>query len=169
MERSMKHSLPAAIAAAIAIAVAASLAASAHDYTFGDLVIIHPHAPATAPGAPTGAGYLTISNEGAAADRLLAVSAVFAAGAKIHRTTMKNDIMRMRPVEGGLELPAGDIVELEPGGYHIMFTGLEGPLADGERRTVTLTFERAGTVEIEFHVETDAGAGAGGAHDGHGR
>jgi periplasmic copper chaperone A len=133
------------------------LAASSGDamtaqYKVGDLVISAPIAKATPPNAPVSGGYMTITNNGSQADRLVSITAPFAAKVEIHEMTMEGDVMKMRPVAGGLEIPAGGSVELKPGGYHIMFMGLSEPLKQGETRKAVLTFEKAGTVEIEFPV-----------------
>ena len=64
---------------------------------------------------------------------------------------MDGDVIRMRPVEA-IDVPAGSTVRLEPGGLHIMFVGLERPLAEGERFAATLSFERSGSVAVAFAV-----------------
>ena len=61
--------------------------------------------------------------------------------------------MRMRPVRGGLAIPAGGAVALKPGGYHLMFMGLKRPLKKGERFPVTLRFQTAGTLKVQFAVQ----------------
>ena len=158
----------------LAIALAAALAASAaqaHDYRLGDLAIAHPFALAAPPGAPVAGGYLTIENAGAEDDALIAVTvdASVAGAAELHAMTMEGGIMRMSPVEGGIPVPAGETVTLEPGGLHVMLTRLTGGLAEGQVVPATLTFERAGEIAVEFHVEArgarDAGAHDHGAHD----
>jgi periplasmic copper chaperone A len=140
----------------ILIAVAALITASAalaHDYELGSLVLEHPHAKATLPGAPVSGGYLTIRNTGAESDRLVSAEAAFAGKVEIHQMKMDGDVMQMRPVEGGLEIPAGGEVVLERGGFHIMFMQMSGPLEAGSKQNVTLTFEKAGKIEVEFAVE----------------
>lgn len=136
--------------AALALSTASLLA---HDYKVGTLEIMHPVARATPPGAPVSGGYMMIKNTGAEADRLIAGSVDFAGKVEIHEMTMDGDVMKMREVEGGLEIPAGGEVELRPGGYHVMFMKLGEQLKPGEKRKATLTFEKAGNVEIEFNVE----------------
>ena len=74
-----------------------------------------------------------------------------------------NDVMTMRPVKGGLEIPPGGAVELKPGGLHIMFLEVSRPFNVGETVPVTLEFERAGSVEIAFPVHKAQGGG----HDHH--
>jgi copper(I)-binding protein len=128
-------------------------AAFADDYKLGSLEIAYPYARATPPNAPVSGGYMVIRNTGAEADRLISGTAGFAKRVEIHEMTMENDVMKMRELPDGLEIPAGGEVELRPGGYHVMFIGLDGQLKDGESRPVTLTFEKAGSIEVEFNVE----------------
>ena len=63
--------------------------------------------------------------------------------------------MTMRPIDS-LELPAGETVTLEPGGYHIMLIDLVAPLETGQEIEVTLTFENAGERTITVPVQDDA-------------
>lgn len=135
-----------------------SAPAFAADTRIGALEIRNPHARATAPGAPVAGGYMTIVNHGTGADRLLAGMADFAGKVEIHEMKMDGDMMIMRPVDGGLEIPAGGTVELKPGGYHVMFMKLGEQLKPGEERRVVLRFEGVGAVEVVFTVEA-MGAG----------
>ena len=112
-----------------------SAAASAHDYKLGALEIDHPYARATPPNAP-------VSGEATFADRV-----------EIHEMKMDGEVMKMRQLADGLEIPAGGEVVLMPGGYHIMFIGIDTQFKDGETRKVTLTFEKAGTIELDFQVQ----------------
>jgi len=59
---------------------------------------------------------------------------------EIHQSIMEGDVMRMQPVEGGIEIPAKGQVELKPGGYHIMLINLKRELKPGDRITVVLEF-----------------------------
>lgn len=119
---------------------------------------------ATPPAAATGAGYLTISNTGKSADRLIGGSTSVAAKLEIHEMSMTGGVMRMRPVAGGLAIGPGQSVTLKPGGYHLMLIGLKRPLKAGERVPVTLTFERAGAVRIELDVRGPDGRSVGDHH-----
>jgi copper(I)-binding protein len=122
---------------------------------------------ATLPNAPVGGGFFTITNTGAEADRLVSVSADIAKEAQIHEMAMEGDVMKMRQLKDGLEIPAGETVTLEPGGYHLMFMGLSGAIKEGDVVPVTLTFEKAGEVTIELVAgATAADAPAHGAHGG---
>lgn len=117
-----------------------------------DIEIAEPWLRAMLPGQPAAGGYLTIVNRGAAADRLVAVTSPRAGRVEIHDMAIENDVMRMRPVEGGLVLEPGASVELAPGGLHLMFLDVRGAFADGEQVPVTLEFETAGKAEISFDV-----------------
>lgn len=136
-------------AALIACGPAAALAQQA-----GTLQIEHPWVRATAPSQTTGAGYLAIHNNGAAADTLLSVSSGIAGMAEVHKTSRSDGMVKMGPVQGGLAIPGGKTVELSPGGsYHIMFMHLKGPLKAGEKVAATLSFAHAGKVPVTFTVE----------------
>lgn len=155
---------------ALALLAGALLATSvsgvfAHEVKVGDLTLQHPWARATPPGAKVAGGFTVIVNAGAEADRLLGGSAPFADRVEVHEMAMENDVMRMRQLADGLEIPAGGTVELKPGSYHVMFMGLKEGLAEGERLKGTLVFEKAGTVEVEWAVESMSGKAA---VDGHG-
>jgi copper(I)-binding protein len=75
--------------------------------------------------------------------------------------------MKMRPV-AGIDIPAGGEVALGSGGYHVMLIDLARPLAAGDKVPLTLTFERAGTVDIVADVESAAARGAATRSAGHG-
>lgn len=151
--------------------VLAGTAASAHDFTVGPLKIGHPWTRATPAGAKVAGGYLSIQNTGSAADRLTGGSSEIAGRIEVHEMSMKDGVMTMRPLETGLDIKPGAKVELKPGGFHIMFLDLKRQLKQGEKVKSTLTFEKAGTVEVEFVVDAvgarssgEAGAAAHGTH-----
>jgi copper transport protein len=115
----------------------------------GDIAIADAFSRATLPNAPVGGGYMTIINEGTIGDRLLSAGASVSRSVDLHRSELAGDIMRMTPALDGIAIPAGTTVSLAPSGTaHIMFTGLNAPLLEGESIEVTLTFERAGTVTV---------------------
>jgi copper(I)-binding protein len=153
---------------AVALTLASALSFAhdglAHDYAVGPLKIGHPWSRATPAGAKVGGGYLSIENGGAAPDRLVSVSAPFAGRVEIHEMAVTNGVMTMRPLEQGVAVPAGGKVELKPGGLHIMFMELKQPLKQDERLKGTLTFEKAGAVEVEFKVEPVGSKGGEPAH-----
>ena len=131
--------------------------AAAHGVKTGDLEIIHPNIPQPATSAKSAAGYMAISNEGAAADRLIGVETAAAQKSMIHTTeTSADGVARMVHLEA-LEIPAGDTVVLEPGGMHVMLMGLTQTLKEGDMLPATLIFEQAGRVEVEFMVDPSEG------------
>lgn len=120
--------------------------------TVGDLEISGAFSRATPPNAPVGAGYLTITNKGAADDRLVSATSPVAGSTQIHQMKMEGDVMKMNEVEGDLVIPAGGTVTLAPGGTHLMFMKLSQQLVEGSTIVVTLTFEKAGSVDVELAV-----------------
>ncbi len=101
---------------------------------------------------PNSAAYMTIRNTGDSADRLVRAESTVAERTELHEHRMDEGVMRMRPIEGGIALPAGQSVALKPGGFHIMLLGLTGDLAAGDTFNLTLTFQTAGTITIPVSV-----------------
>lgn len=139
--------------------VLAALPAAAHDYKLGTLEIATPWTRATAPTARSGGGFMTITNKGTTADRLVAARSNASAKVEIHEMKMDGSVMRMRELEKGLEIPPGATVTLKPGGFHIMFMELKAPFAVNGKVPLTLMFEKAGSIDVEMKVEA-MGAGA---------
>lgn len=139
-------------------AMALTGVAHGHDFKVGQMSIDHPWTRATPKGAKVAGGYMTIVNMGDAADRLIGGSIEVAGRFEIHRMSMEGGVMRMRQIEGGLEIKPNASVELKPGSIHLMFVDLKRPLEEGQRLKGALMFEKAGKVEIEFVVEA-IGAG----------
>ena len=146
-----------------AVLALAMSAAQAHDYKVGTLEIGHPWTRATPKGATVAGGYLKITNKGTAADRLTGATFTVAPRVEIHEMAMRDGMMRMRPLPNGLEIKPGETVEFKPGSYHIMFMNLKEPLEKGQRIKGTLTFEKAGSIDVEYVVEA-IGAPASGRH-----
>lgn len=150
-----------AVAALTAAAIITPLAA--HDYSVGTIQIDHPWARVTAAGQSAGGGFMTLTNRGRRADVLIGGSTPVAREVQVHEMAVTDGVMRMRQLTGGLTIPAGGSVQLRPGSYHVMFMGLNRALVAGERVPVTLRFQRAGSVRVEFAVEA-MGATPGGDH-----
>ena len=140
----------AALAALLVVSIAG--VASAHEVKVGSLELTDLWTRATPPGAPAAGGFLTITNTGTETDRLIAVSSPDAEKGELHEMSMDNDVMKMRPLANGIEIPAGGKVTLAPGGLHIMLRTLKEPLAEGSKLPVTLTFEKAGKVDTFLHI-----------------
>ncbi|WP_252946314.1 DUF1775 domain-containing protein [Oceanicola sp. 502str15] len=139
----------------------------------GALEITAPAAAATLPNQPVAGGFMTITNTGTQGDVLIGARSSMAGRVEVHEMAMERDVMKMRALPGGLPIPAGETVVLEPGGFHLMFTELSGPLVAGEVAEVTLVFETAGELRLRFPVKPRGEIGGGGhggrgAHAGHG-
>lgn len=124
--------------------------ALAADVKVGDITVSDAFARATAGKAKAGGGFLKIKNAGAA-DRLISASSGVAARTELHTHIKDGDVMRMRKVEG-IDVPANGEVALKPGGFHVMFMKLHGPLKKGEKFPLELTFEKAGKVTIDVNI-----------------
>lgn len=74
--------------------------------------------------------------------------------------TMGGGVMKMRQVDG-IDVPAGQMVTLKPGGYHIMLTGLTQPLKEGQTFPLTLTFAKAGSQDVVVTVQQVGAMGPG--------
>ena len=125
----------------------------AHEYKIGNLKILHPYIIETPPGAKTAGGYMKIVNTGNQTDHLSLVTVDFAKVAEIHEMKTENDVIKMRKIKGGLEIPAKDFTELKHKGYHIMFINLHKPMIRGETYEGILYFEKAGKIKVIFAVE----------------
>lgn len=106
------------------------------------------------PGAKSAAAFLTVQNTGAADDRIVSVTADIANKTELHTHIMAADgTMQMRPIEGGIAIPAGSTHALKRGGDHVMMMDLTTRPAEGAMVTITLTFEKAGEVTVEAPVD----------------
>ena len=122
-----------------------------------EISVEHVWARASAGKATTGATYLTVTDNGRP-DSLVGASTPIAATAELHETINDNGVMKMRPVPA-LALQPGKPVTFMPGGFHIMLTGLKGPLKAGGSFPLTLTFEHSQPITVTANVEAVGGAG----------
>ena len=125
----------------------------AAEYRSGDgtITVMDPWTRATAVAGGTGAGYMTLVNNGETPDRLILGASPAAEVVELHTNVMQDGVMMMRPVEA-IELPAGESVSLEPGGLHIMFIRTTAPFRPDSPVPLTLTFESAGEVTMDLPV-----------------
>ena len=114
-------------------------AVSANEIMFGPLQF-----RATVGSMPSSAAYVSIMNHGKMADRLVGATSNLARKTELHKMEMDNGVMRMRQVEGGIDLPAGKTIHLLPGGYHVMLIGLNATLTANSIFEITLVFQNAG-------------------------
>jgi periplasmic copper chaperone A len=159
--------LPRMLAAAVLLSVAGFGGAAAQEFKAGDLSVDRPWSRATPAGAKVAAGYMVINNKGASPDRLVGISSSLAGRVEVHEMAMKDGVMTMRPVSGGLIVEPGKSVTLAPGGYHLMFMELKGPLKQGDKVPATLDFEKAGKVNVTFDVQSVGAQGPAPGHGGH--
>lgn len=125
----------------------------------GNLELSGAAAKAMLPGQPVGGGFVTIKNAGSSDDRLVAVESPLAGRSEIHEMAMVDNVMKMRKLGDGIAVPAGKTVELSPGGLHFMFFNVKKPFAEGDMVPATLTFEKAGKVDIMIQVGSANGEG----------
>lgn len=121
---------------------------------------------ATPPGAKNGAAYMILTNDTAKADRLIDAASDVAERVEIHTHLMENGVMRMRRVEGGVDVEPGTPVVFQPGGLHIMLMGLKKQLVPGDTFELVLTYRDAGQVKVTAEVMP---LGADGSKMGHGK
>ena len=117
--------------------------------------VMHPWARPTLPNRP-GVAYFGVHNLGAAADRLIGARAEGVDKVELHKAEQKDGIMTMAPVDA-LEIPAGGMAHLGPGGLHLMMFGIDPPLKEGDTLEMTLIFEAAGEVAITVPVSRTKG------------
>lgn len=153
----MRFPLTNLVAAALVVPLIAAAPAPTID-------VAHPWSR-PAPAGGNGVGYVALTNTGKAPDRLVSVSTPVAQRVEMHRSMVMNGMAMMHPVEGGLPIPPGTTAVFAPGSYHLMLVGLKKPLAIGDHIPVTLKFDKAGEMTVQFLVETgraDAMAGMSG-------
>lgn len=138
------------LAAAISLTLAATLAPTGGASASSVMVSkAYARASATA-GAETGAAYVVLMVHGED-DRLVGVSTPAAKMAGLHKTVNVDGVMKMEHVDG-IDIPANAMLQMKPGGYHIMLMGLTQPLKEGDEIVLTLKFEKAGDVEVKAKV-----------------
>lgn len=99
-----------------------------------------------------GVVYMTLSNAGGVADRLLRAQSDVCKVIELHQTIMQGDRMMMQQVQDGLEIPARGSVQLKPKDYHLMLMGLKRSLTAGEHFEVQLEFEHSGIKTVLSEV-----------------
>ena len=120
---------------------------SAQTYQAGDLTLTDAFSYPTT--GRSGAGYFTLTNDGAA-DALLDVEADYPK-VMLHKSMMKDGVMTMEHQMRVVVPPQGEI-EFAPGGYHVMFMGLKEGWGVGDDIKATLIFEKSGSLEVTFKV-----------------
>ena len=158
-----------AILLAAAASVLAANSATAHEYKIGALEIGHPWSRPTPKDASIAGGYLTITNKGKVADRLISGTSPAAGQIEMHEMVDADGKTKTRALANGIEIQPGKTVELKPGSLRLVLLGLKEPFQLGQKVKGALTFEKAGTVEIVYNIEENAAAtnSSGGTHKHH--
>lgn len=151
-----------------------ALADSAHT----GVMVETPMIAATPPNAKVAGGFVSLTNHQEEDDTLIAarISSDVAGMVQLHQMKMDGDVMQMSEIEGGINVPAGETITLQPGGLHIMLMQMPGGLAEGQTHEMTLVFEKAGEIEVSFEVKPrsmiiemlGSGMKHGDGHSGHG-
>ena len=142
----MKHFL---LAATLVLSAPAAMACET--VTIGDLTVEHAWSKATIGAGRPGIFYVEIKNAGSTDDALVGIATPLAAKPMLHETVVQDGIASM-PHAMSVPVPAGQSVQLSPGGYHGMLMGLTNALKEGDSFPVTLIFEKAGEVTMNVDV-----------------
>jgi periplasmic copper chaperone A len=134
-----------------ALTLIAPAAFACETVTLGDLTIEHAWSRATIGAGRPGVFYVEITNAGSADDALIGITTPAAGMPMLHETVV-TDGMASMPHAMSIPVPAGQTVELAPGGYHGMLMDLTAALKEGDRFPMTLTFQKAGEVTINVDV-----------------
>jgi len=134
---------------------------AADSITVGDITVSKAWSRASTGAKRPGGSFVSITNSGATADRLVAAATPAAGKAELHNHIMEDGMMKMRHVMG-IDIPGGGMTMLKPGSFHIMMFDLKNLLKEGDMFPLTLTFEKAGKATVMVHVGK---AGGMQAHD----
>lgn len=130
-----------------------------------DLAVVNPFILPPLPGRDTALAGFEVHNMGQASDRLIAVSSPISGRVEIHTHLEEDGVMKMRQVEGGLEIMPGKTIALKRGGDHVMV--FKTAIAETTQTVpMTLTFEKSGTITVDAAVAHDGDAPAM-DHSGH--
>lgn len=143
---------------AAAVTLALSAGASAHEATSKGITVAHPWVRANPSGSTLTAAFMEIKASDAGGDKLIGVATPAAGRAELHTHIKDGDVMKMRRVDA-VEIKGGESRLLKPSGDHIMVLDLKAPLKAGDIVKFTLTFEKAGEIDVDATVEPPGAAG----------
>ncbi len=147
------------IAIAAALLISGAAVALAQNERAGDVQIDHPWAPATTGSKLTNSAvYMSLTDLGLKSDELIGASSPVAQKTELHVFSVENGVYGMHQVDGFEVSPGGAATVLRPGGAHIMLDSLKRPLRAGTTFPLTLTFQRAGQLQLEVPVESPQAA-----------
>ncbi len=136
------------LALTIGVAVNPSTASA---QSAGPMVVTKPWARASILQSRPGVAYLTTRNNSASADQLLGVTSPIANNVRIHTSSMSNGVMTMRSLPY-LRIEVGQEIKMQPGGMHLMLTGLRKPLREGAQLPLVLEFKTAGRLQVNAQI-----------------
>jgi hypothetical protein len=175
MENEMKKLIFIAFAA-LMCAGTATAHDGGHKAKAGKLMVTDSWVRMTMTGRPAG-GYMIVHNMGDAADRLVGAATPMAERVELHTHIKDGDVMKMRRV-AHVDVPPRGKVTFRTGSYHLMIFGLKHAMKKGDMLPLTLTFEKAGRLDIKARIRAvkggamkhgDGGMGKSMQHDkGHG-
>jgi len=118
----------------------------------GQLTVVDMRArPAPLEGG-NGAAYMTVLNGLDVPVRLVSAASTVAEFVETHETMEEQGVMKMVMLPDGYEIPAGAVLELKPGGKHIMLIGLAQPLNLGDSFELTLSFDNGESMTVTVPV-----------------
>ncbi|WP_378729721.1 copper chaperone PCu(A)C [Nocardia brasiliensis] len=104
------------------------------------------------------AAFGELSNAGDKALTVVSASSPVSSRVELHEVVSDaSGTKTMRPKAGGFVIPAHGKIDLRPGGDHIMFMGLNGPLRTGTETPVTLIFDDGSSKEFTAQVRDFSG------------
>lgn len=130
-----------------------------------EVTISQPWVRATVSGQKATGAFMQLKSDSDV--RLVAVSTPVADVVEVHEMSMSNGVMKMQAVANGLPLPANQMVELKPGGYHVMLMALKRQVKPSESVALTLTFEDARKQRTTKTIEASVRELAAGGHGHH--
>ncbi len=145
----------------VLIAMTASLGAQAQSPAKTEVKVFDAWARTTVPGASVSAAYMHIKS--ARPMKLVKAESPVAGMTEIHQMSMKDGVMNMSAVDA-VDIPAGKLVDLRPGGLHVMLMQLKQPIKKGDEIPLTLTFEDAAKKTIVLDVKAKAQEKDSGSH-----
>ncbi len=131
------------------------------------LMVSAPWSRPLAPGATVAAGYFELMNHSGQQETLVAARAEGVGRVEIHDIVNVDEVMKMRPLVGGLVLDVDGMATLQPSGRHLMFFDVTRTWAEGETVPVTLVFASGKEVLVDFSIGAPAAAAAAAEHAHH--
>lgn len=118
----------------------------------GTLTVIDVRARPAPLAGGNGAAYMTVLNGLDVPVRLASAASAAAEFVETHETMEEQGVMKMVMLPDGYEIPAGAVLELKPGGKHIMLIGLAQPLNLGDSFELTLNFDNGESMTVTVPV-----------------